>query len=167
MLKSKDVTSFQHPLLILTHFSLSLHNFNKFCERDHGVSLVQWSALKCLIDLPGTSAHELANAAGIHRSTLTPTLKRLEKKNFIYIDKNHQDARRKIISITRLGKEKLDEIERIFSEELIAQAGIECELNTLESLSQKLSQTARKLILNRSTLLSRRLNPLLSDMNES
>lgn len=84
--------------------SIGIHNLNKFLEQKFDLSLVQWCILDQLIDRPGSSAHILARNVGVHPSTLTQTLKRLEKKEYIFISKDQSDSRKKSISITRLGK---------------------------------------------------------------
>jgi DNA-binding MarR family transcriptional regulator len=131
----------QHSLLKISRLNLLIHNLNKRCEQKHGISLVQWCVLKHLIDLPGTSAHHLSNSIGVHRSTLTPTLKRLEKKEFIFINKNHQDARKKVIAITRLGKIKLETIENFFENAPKTQTDIEGELLFLNDFISALPQS--------------------------
>lgn len=57
--------------------------------------------------MPAVSAHALAKAVGIHPSSLTQTLKRLERKKYIFVIGDPQDTRKKIISITRSGKDIL------------------------------------------------------------
>ncbi len=97
------------PLFDVFQIGISIHNFNKASEKRLGLSLVQWCVLKCLVDMPACSAHALAAAVGVHPSTLTQTLKRLEKKRFVFATEDPNDSRRKLISITRAGKETLDQ----------------------------------------------------------
>ena len=61
--------------------------------------------------MPATSAQALANTAGIHPSTLTQTLKRLEKKKYILIAEDPKDSRKKLVLLTRSGKTILDLME--------------------------------------------------------
>ncbi|MBN8538057.1 MAG: MarR family transcriptional regulator [Deltaproteobacteria bacterium] len=103
---SKDV----QPLVSLFRLGISIHNFNKKSEEKVGLSLVQWCLLEQLIDMPGTSAHALAKSVGIHPSTLTQTLKRLEKKGFLFQAEDPKDSRKKIISITIHGKQAMERI---------------------------------------------------------
>ncbi len=98
----------ESTLLSLFHIGLSIQNLNKVWERKLGLSLVQWCLLKHLIDMPAVSALSLAKAVGVHPSTLSQTLKRLERRQFIHIAEDPKDSRKKVISITRLGKEALD-----------------------------------------------------------
>lgn len=98
-------------LLLLFKFGNLIHNFNKKSEKEIGVSLAQWSVLKQLIDMPGTSALKLAHSVGVHPSTLSQTLKRLEKKNFLYLLEDPKDSRKKLISITKVGKTALESFE--------------------------------------------------------
>lgn len=99
---------FESSLLSLFHIGIYIQNLNKFLERKLGLSLVQRCLLKHLIDMPAASAYSLAKAVGVHPSTLSQTLKRLERRKFIYIAEDPKDSRRKLISITRSGKEALD-----------------------------------------------------------
>ena len=97
----------ERDLISLFEIGNAIHQLNKKSERKMGLSLVQWRLLKCLIDMPATSAYLLSQAVGVHPSTLTQTLKRLEKKEMLFVSEDPRDSRRKIISITRAGKEAL------------------------------------------------------------
>lgn len=98
----------KHPLKSVFHVSLLLHNLNKEAERRTGLSIVQWSILKHLIEMPATSAQELSEAVRLHPSTLTQSLKRLIRKELIFVSEDPRDSRKKIISLTRKGKDALD-----------------------------------------------------------
>jgi DNA-binding MarR family transcriptional regulator len=98
----------ERHFISLFHIGVAIHHFNKRSEKYLGLSLVQWCLLKHLIDMPAVSAHSLAKAVGVHPSTLTQTLKRLERKKYIFIIGDPQDTRKKIISITRSGKDILE-----------------------------------------------------------
>lgn len=98
----------ERPLFSLFRIGNSIQALNKRTEKYCGLSLVQWCLLKYLIDMPGSSAQLLAKAVGVHPSTLTQTLKRLEKKKFIFITEDPKDSRKKLISITRAGKYTLE-----------------------------------------------------------
>lgn len=91
------------PFLSVFQIGLSIHNLNKKSEKEMGLSLVQWCLLEQLIDMPGTSAFELSKAVGVHPSTLTQTLKRLEKKGYVYINADPRDSRKKQVSLTKTG----------------------------------------------------------------
>lgn len=99
-------------LFSLFHIGVSIQSLNKKTEKKLGLSLVQWCLLRQLLSRPGVSAHVLAISVGVHPSTLTQTLKRLEKKGFVYLAEDPKDSRKKIISLTRLGKSTLDLVER-------------------------------------------------------
>ena len=98
----------EQSLFSLFHIGISIHTLNRQSEKDSGLSLVQWCLLKCLIDMPAASAHSLSTAVGVHPSTLTQTLKRLERKKYIFITEDPKDSRKKLISITRVGKEAME-----------------------------------------------------------
>ena len=87
----------------LVRKSLLFHNLNKSAESQLGLSLVQYHLLVILRDMPGSSPQKLAEAAGMHPSTLTQSLKRLKKKEVLFIGKDPKDSRKKILSVTRKG----------------------------------------------------------------
>lgn len=92
----------------LLHLGVAINQLNKRSEKKLGLSLVQWCSLKNLIDMPAATAHALASAVGVHPSTLTQTLKRLERKKYVFIMEDPADSRKKLISITRLGKNVME-----------------------------------------------------------
>lgn len=96
------------PLISLFQVGNTIHQLNKQTEKKLGLSLVQWCVLKKLIDMPASAAASLAKAVDVHPSTLTQTLRRLERKKYIFIMEDPKDSRKKLISITRNGKEKYD-----------------------------------------------------------
>ena len=102
------------------NLSLTLHHINKTLESKCGMSIVQWSLLKTLLNMPAASPLILAKALGVTPGTLSQTLTRLNKKKYLFMCDDPNDARKKMISITRLGKATLDvidrEYERIFAE---------------------------------------------------
>jgi len=91
--------------------SLAFHNLNKAVEAELGLSLVQYHLLFHLRDMPGISPQSLAKAVGMHASTLTQSLKRLGKKEFLFVGEDPRDSRKKIITLTRLGKAAIDRFE--------------------------------------------------------
>ncbi len=93
------------PMRALVQVGLAIHNLNKAAEQRLGLSLVQCHVLSALIELPGCSQLELAQATGVHPSTLTQTLKILERKKLVFIDEHPKDSRKKILIATRRGKE--------------------------------------------------------------
>lgn len=101
----------KHPLKSVFHLSLLLHNLNKEAEKRTGLSIVQWSILKHLLEMPATSALELSDALRLHPSTLSQSLKRLVRKKLILVSEDPRDSRKKTISLTRHGKDVLDRSE--------------------------------------------------------
>jgi DNA-binding MarR family transcriptional regulator len=96
----------------LFEMSIAIHALNKTAERKLGLSVVQWCLLRKLLDMPSCSAQGLAKAVGVHPSTLTQTLKRLEKKKLLFVAEDPRDSRKKLISLTRAGRDLLAEIEQ-------------------------------------------------------
>jgi len=91
----------------LFYVSLGVHHLSRTLERELGISFVQWYLLRHLVDLPAVSAQRLAGALGLHPSTLTQSIKRLRKKNYLVVAEDPRDSRRKIIAITRHGRNAL------------------------------------------------------------
>lgn len=116
----KEHSEFENSISSLVGLSLSLHQINKTLEAKCGLSVVQWSFLKTLIGMPAVSPHLLAKALGVSPSTLSQSLNRLAKKDLLFMRDDPSDARKKMISITRLGKESLEvadiEYKKVFSE---------------------------------------------------
>lgn len=106
-------------LAILVRANLEFHYLNKKAESELGLSLAQYFILLTLRDMPGSSAQGLADSIGIHPSTLTQSLKRLERKSALLVTTDPRDARKKLLNLTRNGNEHLKR----------AEAGIEELLN--------------------------------------
>jgi DNA-binding MarR family transcriptional regulator len=122
----------RHPLKSVFHVSLLLHNLNKEAERRTGLSIAQWAVLKCLLEMPASSAQELSEAAKLHPSTLSQSLKRLIRKNLIFVTDDPRDSRKKIISLTRKGKDALDSSDREMERLTSGLLTIEAELYAVE-----------------------------------
>lgn len=102
------MSKIEKPLFALLDIGDAVQQCNKESEKRLGISLTQWCLLKHLIDMPSASAQSLALEIEVHPSTLTQMLKRLERKRFIFIVEDPKDSRKKLISITRSGKEILE-----------------------------------------------------------
>ncbi len=105
------MTDFDRPIFLLFRIGISIQNLNKKTEKEIGLSIVQWCLLRQLVDMPGASAYNLAKAVGVHPSTLTQTLKRLERKGHVFVAEDPRDSRKKLISITRMGNRVLGKVD--------------------------------------------------------
>jgi DNA-binding MarR family transcriptional regulator len=94
-------------LLNLLRIWTSFHRANKSVEERLGLSIVQFHLLRTLRDHPGISSLDLARSVGLHPSTLTQSLRRLLRKEFVFISKDPRDSRRKILTATRRGYDAL------------------------------------------------------------
>lgn len=117
----------------LFHIGVAINQLNKRSEKQFGLSLVQWCLLRNLVDMPAVTAHSLASAVGVHPSTLTQTLKRLERKKYIFIMEDPADSRKKLISITRLGKNIMETTSNKISTLPIGLMKLEKELRFIQS----------------------------------
>ncbi len=102
-----------HRVLIakLVSMNLAFYNLNKQAEAKLGLSLVQYHLLASIRDLPAASPQVIAQQAGIHPSSLTQSLKRLEKKGFIYVGEHPKDSRKKFVSLTAKGNAIIESFE--------------------------------------------------------
>lgn len=95
----------------LFHLTLTLHHLNKDMERKFRLSLVQLFVLLRLRSRPASSAYSLSQAIGIQPSTLSPTIQRLARKDYIFVTEDPRDSRKKLISLTRRGKETTEAVQ--------------------------------------------------------
>ncbi len=130
----------------LFHLTLALHHLNRDVERRYNLSLVQLSVLMKLRHLPASSALALAKAVGVHPSTLTQTLGRLKRKEFVFVTEDPKDSRKKLIVLTKSGKEAADSacqrLEKVFAATVNInreKAGIISSLKYLTSLRKRIT----------------------------
>ncbi len=95
----------------IVKMNLKFHSLNRDAEQKWGLSLVQYYFLGTLRDLPGTSPQNLARLVGLHPSTLTQTIKRLQKKKMIFLEEDPKDSRKKLLGLTALGNRCLRSFE--------------------------------------------------------
>jgi DNA-binding MarR family transcriptional regulator len=96
------------PLSSVFSIGTLVHQLNKEAERRAGMSVVQWCVLNQMIRMPASSAQQISDAVRLHPSTLTQTLKRLARRNLIFVAQDPRDSRRKLISVTRQGMEAIE-----------------------------------------------------------
>ncbi len=84
-----------------------ISSFNREVEAACGLSLVQIRLLNHLIDNPSSTAIEVARGLELHPSTLTPLLRRLSARGEVFQTVDPLDARRKLLTVTKEGRERL------------------------------------------------------------
>lgn len=92
----------------LVTMSLKFHNLNKLVEQKLGLSLVQYHFLNTLKDMPACSPLLLSKAVGMHPSSLTQSMKRLSKKELLFVGEDPKDSRKKILTLTYKGHKALE-----------------------------------------------------------
>ena len=102
----------ERPFLVIFQIGLNIQHLNQRLEKKARISLTQWAILQELVQHPSISPFILAEVVGIQPSTLTPALKRLQKKGLIFIGKDPKDSRKKTLSLTRKGKDTIDAADR-------------------------------------------------------
>jgi DNA-binding MarR family transcriptional regulator len=90
-----------HSLWELSH---ALQVASKRMARQLGVTGPQRLVIRILGQSPGITARELAITLGIHPSTLTGVLARLERSGFIARKVDHEDRRRARFELTAAGQ---------------------------------------------------------------
>jgi DNA-binding MarR family transcriptional regulator len=115
----------------LIRVGVEIQRLNKFFEKELKLSLVQYGVLKHLVDMPAISAQELADLVGVHPSTLTQSIRRLKRKGYLFIDIDPLDSRKKIISITRNGKNSLDQAMKFIEDSFSKMSELQ---NTIDKL---------------------------------
>jgi DNA-binding MarR family transcriptional regulator len=108
------MSQFRKNLKTLISIGLTFQQLNKIFEARYKLSIVQWSLLHVLQGMPAVSLQTLAASLGVSPSTLSPAIARLNRKKYIFVCGDPKDARRKLVSITRDGKEKLDDTDVSF-----------------------------------------------------
>lgn len=83
-----------------------------------GVTLVQLQVLKTLSANPGSSLQELTKKMHAGKSTISSTVDRLVKANYVKRERSMDDRRAIVLSLTALGKEKEKEGHTLFHERL-------------------------------------------------
>ncbi len=126
----------------LMNLNLMCQNINKILETKFGLSMVQWSLLKTLLNMPAVSPLVLAKALQVTPGTLTQTLNRLDRKKYLFMCNDPTDARKKMISITKLGKDTLSSIDEIFKR-------IFSEINLVDSEIEKIDNYLRQKVKSR------------------
>lgn len=123
--------------------SVDLHNLNASVQRLFDLSIVQWLVLRKIIENPGISARNLAATAGVHPSTITPTLSRLESMNLIYVFERASDLRRKLIVASWVGFQCNLDMEKSFIGSL-QKIQIDSEINhDFERISDVVTEISR------------------------
>lgn len=92
-----------HEIAEMVRLNLAFFHANRTAEKKFGISIVQYHLLSIVRDYPGISLQSLSQKVGAHPSTLTQSIRRLEKKKALFVGQHPKDSRKKIISLTRIG----------------------------------------------------------------
>lgn len=92
----------------LISIARTMQDLNLSFEKEYELSLTQWLVLAALKDLPGCTALILCKSLSMQPSSLTQILKRLERKKLVHISSDPTDSRKKVLTLSRLGKEHLE-----------------------------------------------------------
>ncbi|EOI6973782.1 MarR family winged helix-turn-helix transcriptional regulator [Listeria monocytogenes] len=76
------------------------------------LSIEQFFVLREIAACNGISATELASSLAVNKSAITPKLKKLEEKSYIRRERNQQDKRALVLTITEKGNSVYEECEK-------------------------------------------------------
>lgn len=79
-----------------------------------GMNTAQYNLLRTIEKLGRPTQSELATDMVMNLSALGHTLKPLIRDGWITLDKDEQDGRRRLVTLTQHGKEKLQEAQRLW-----------------------------------------------------
>lgn len=139
-LKTSDIDELIAHLL---YINLNFQSLNKAVESKFNLSIVQWAFLKTLLQMPAVSPQVLARVLHITPGTLTQTAARLEKRQYIFICADPKDARKKMISLSRTGKDILEGVDKYFK---VFFASIKKYKNEIVAVENYLDHALRKLV---------------------
>lgn len=114
--------------------------------RPSGLKISQFSMLNDILRAQGISVGELAEAAAMDQTTVTRNVEVLRKNGWIDIKCGEDDSRRRSISVTEAGKERLSAAKplwQIAQERLLSQIGEERYEQLLQTLAVLESIEAR------------------------
>lgn len=121
------------PLLLDRSNRLLTKNLRRiFASRGYTITAEQWMILLLLWQKNGRSQQEIADCIGKDKSTVSPQIDGLEKRNLILRVPDRKDNRRNFVWLTRKGKTLEDALIPLgFANIELAQDGIsEMDLNT-------------------------------------
>lgn len=139
---STNIHEIEEPLSNLMALNLTFQAINKILEAKYGLSIVQWTFLKTLAEMPAIAPLALARVLKVTAGTLSQTTVRLEKKKYLFVCGNPKDARKKMISLTRSGKEALNSIDKNYK---LIFSGIQNVSNELKAIETFLNNTRSQL----------------------
>lgn len=136
-----DTLLFMHQLWELMH---SLQVRSKRMARTLGVTGPQRLVIRIVGQFPNITARELATTLGMHPSTLTGVLSRLERMMLITRTIDPADRRRARFSLTPSGR-KIDRVRRGTVEAAVGRALSQADAATIEKSSVMLGLLAMEL----------------------
>lgn len=141
----ENINEIKLGILLSTAFTRYTNHLNNILK-EMNISLSQTRILLTLAHKDGVSIDHLSQKTGIGKSSITKSVKILERKEFITKEIDPQDNRKKIIKITNKGRkiqEKALEINQEIEETIEKQIGkqetnnLKYNLKTLITLMEK------------------------------
>jgi DNA-binding MarR family transcriptional regulator len=81
-----------------------LHRVSRRMEQELGITGPQRFVLRLLGRFPGMTAGQLADALGVHPSTITGIVKRLQQRRLVVRRVDPRDRRRSFLALTETGR---------------------------------------------------------------
>lgn len=106
-----------------------------------GLTTKESTILEFIANNPAASQKEIARETGTKQSLLVNILDSLTERELLVRERSKSDRRRQHVRLTKSGealRERIDELQHISNDELIAEAGLEAEeVETLITLMRK------------------------------
>jgi len=129
------------------HASRHIAQFYDHIIADGGIHTQQFTTLMIIKHKEPLTILELAQEMAMDRTTLARALGPIERDGFIEIANGKQDRRNRIVSITELGKEKLDVAVKLWrqaQEEFESRFGVERAAKLREELRAAAEAVSQK-----------------------
>lgn len=123
-------------LVALRRITRAIDLRSKKLERLVGLTVPQLLVLQVLRDTGEQSVSELARGVSLSQSTVTSILMRLQTKRLVTKEKQDEDRRKVLITLTDLGRERLENSPELLQQEFINR------FQSLESWEQKMLVSA-------------------------
>jgi DNA-binding MarR family transcriptional regulator len=123
-------------LVALRRITRAIDLRSKKLEKLVGLTVPQLLVLQVLRDTGEQSVSELARGVSLSQSTVTSILMRLQTKGLVAKEKRDEDRRKVLITLTDLGRERLEDSPELLQKEFINR------FQNLESWEQKMLVSA-------------------------
>jgi DNA-binding MarR family transcriptional regulator len=147
MREPKSVTDLLSSRLLRLSNTLGLYSSRRY-RSQFGVTLPEWRVLSIIALQKTTSARDISRVLVTDKAWVGLTVQKLERRGFVRRISDEQDARRKLVSLTRRGERVHDAImanARRRQERLLGRLAEDDAQRLIESLDQLQAEADRML----------------------